>query len=190
MKINLSSRRLIAFAICSSALWAAGCAALDYATGDRSRTPFVVEYSLAPGASNKDGVQALTNTGARIFASAELNPVNSGLSSFGGTVSFPRWVRMTWREGVTTGKYWTTGTVVADHTIDVQSRIPSSFFEAAKEIPRSAIKLQFRIKDDKVLFAWCVQKELSNSFVDVLNDGDFKPAKRYNGVVIDPGWEK
>lgn len=157
---------------------------------DRSKTPFVVEYSLALGAANKSGVLALTNTEARIFAKSTLDPYDGGLNSFGGTVSFPQWVRVTWREGVAPSKYWTTGTIVGDYMIDVQSRIPASFFEAAEAIPRSAVKLQFRIKDDKVLFAWCVQKELSHSFVDLLNDGDFKPAKRFNGVVIDPGWEK
>lgn len=179
-------------ALASPLVCSSGCANLLNTSGmpDRSKTPFVVEYSLAPGAVNKSGVQALTNTGARIFAKSTLDPHNDGWSSFGGTVSFPKWVRVTWREGVTPGQYWTTGTIVGDYTIDVQSRIPSSFFDAAKEIPRSAIKLQFRIKDDKVLFAWCVQKRQGGGSIDVLNDGDFKPATRDNGVVIDPGWEK
>ncbi len=69
MKFTLG--RLTTLAICFPWLCASGCvnALDDTAMIDRSKTPFVVEYSLAPGAKNKSGVQALTNTGARTFAS-------------------------------------------------------------------------------------------------------------------------
>ena len=181
-----NNRRRFAIALCATVMSATGCASPD----KLDRTPFVVEYSLGPGAAKKTGLQALTNTGAQIFASATLSERNSGWSGFGGTVSFPRWVRVTWREGVTPGEYWTTGTVVADHTIDVRSRIPPAFYETAKNRPGRVIKLQFRIKDDAVLFAWCVQEDSGGGHVDILNDGDFKKPTIFNGVVTDPGWER
>ena len=155
---------------------------------DRSGTPFVIEHSLSPDASTKTGVQGITNTGAQIFANAILDHRTSGHSGFGGTVPFPTSVRITWRERVTPGLYWTTGTVVGDHTVDVRTRVPAKFFEMAKAAPRRVIKLQFRIKDDDVLFAWCVQEDSGGGYVDILHDGDFKKPTIFNGVVTDPGW--
>jgi hypothetical protein len=188
------TRRILCLSLCPLLLCPAGCAHSLADTGlpDRSRTPFLVEYSLAPNANSKIGVVALTNTGARIFGSSTLNHLNSGLSGFGGTVSFPATVRVTWREGVTPGLEWTTGTVVGDYTVDVRARIPAKFFEMAKAAPNRVIKLQFRIKDEAVLFAWCVQEKskLGGGYSDILNDGDFKNPTVFNGVVVEPRWEK
>jgi hypothetical protein len=99
-------------------------------------------------------------------------------------------VRVTWREDVTPGLKWTTGTVVGDYTVDVRARIPAKFFEMAKAAPNRVIKLQFRIKDEAVLFAWCVQEDSGGGHIDILHDGDFKKPKIFNGVVVEPGWEK
>lgn len=186
------TRYILSFSLWSWLLFFSGCARVlaDPAGLDRSRTPFVVAHSLAPDASPKTGVQAITNTGAQIFANAILDHQTSGHSGFGGTVSFPTSVRVTWREGVTSGLYWTTGTVVGDYTVDVRNRIPAKFFEMAKAAPKRVVKLQFRIKDDKVLFAWCVQETRGTYYVDILHDGDFKKPTIVDGVVTDPGWER
>ena len=92
---------------------------------------FILEYDLAPGASQKEGVDARTDRGIEIFGPSILNKKNGGESSFGGTVSFPRWVRVTWRKDTTPGERWTTGTVVGDYTVEVLSRIPQAAFELA-----------------------------------------------------------
>ena len=157
---------------------------------DRSRTPFVVEYELAPEAKEKWGVRGLTDSGAEIFGSALLNHRNSGRNAFGGSVPFPRSVRVTWREGVTEGEYWTTGTVVGDHAIDVAARIPDAVFAMASSRPHRFVKLQFRIKDSTVLFAWSVDESVGGGYVELMHDGDFRDATMKDGVMTDPGWER
>lgn len=96
---------------------------------------------------------------------------------------------VTRREGVSPGLYWTTGTVVAEHKIDVHARIPSKFFEMARAAAHRIVYLQFRIKDEKVLFAWCALEDRGTMHVDILNDGDFQNATSYNGAITDPGRE-
>ena len=149
-----------------------------------------MQYDLAPGAATKSGVQAVTDTGSQIFASSTMDERTGGLSAFGGTVRFPRWVRVTWRDGVTPGHYWTTGTVVGDYQVEVLDRIPAEVFALARAAPRRAIKLQFRVKDDGVLLAWSVEEHVKGGYVDLLHGGDFKRATLFNGKVIDPGWQK
>jgi hypothetical protein len=182
-----NTRRRIVITLGAAMATLAGCA---NAGSDRLRTPFVVDYHLAPGAAEKPGLLAVTDTGARIFASAVMSERNPGLSSFGGTVRFPQWVQVTWREGVTPGEYWTTGTVVGSYRVDVLNRIPAEVFALAKAEPNRAIKLQFRVKDNGVLLAWTVEEHRKGGYVDILHGGDFKRATLYNGKVIEPGWEK
>lgn len=97
--------------------------------------------------------------------------------STGTRMSFPRWVDVTWREGMTanlpdrkTGRY-TTGREVGNYRIDVLSRIPREVFDYAKI--RGAVRLQFRIKDDGVLFAWDVQISGGGRFYYAMHGGDF-----------------
>lgn len=139
----------------------------------------VIEYMLAPGASDKQGVQALTDAGNQMFSPSKLNPENGGISSFGGgtKMSFPRWVRVTWRIGVDekSGLYWTTGTVAGDYKIDILNRIPPEVFDYASASSGRAIVLKFRIKDDGVQFAWAVQESSikGNAWVYKMEGGDF-----------------
>lgn len=120
----------------------------------------VVEYELAPGASNKEGVQALSDAGNRTFAAAVLTPDGKGTSAIGGgsNMSFPRWVQVTWRTQTIPGEYWTTGKVIGDYRVAVLERIPAAIFEYVASHPRTAVVLRFRIKDDGVLFGWAVQQ--------------------------------
>ncbi|GEM_PF-6014483 len=187
-----STRRQMLITLGTSLASLTGCANARDAESmlDRSKTPFVVQYDLAPGAAEKSGLQAVTDTGARIFASSTLDERNGGLSSFGGTVRFPRWVQVTWREGVTPGLYWTTGTVVGSYRVEVLSRIPAELFSQAQAAPNRAIKLHFRVKDDGVLLAWSIEEHVKNGFVEFLHDGDFKKPKFDNGKLVDPGWQK
>ncbi len=72
------SRRQFAVALCAAVaavVCGTGCASPD---------------GLGPGATSKAGLQALKNEGPRLFASSTLGERNSGVSSFGGTVSVLR----------------------------------------------------------------------------------------------------
>lgn len=122
----------------------------------------IVQYKLDKNASEKLGVMAVTDKGNQIFKTAGLSSRGGGTGSFGGgtKMSFPRWVRITWREGVDEkmGLYWTTGRIAGDYKIDVLDRIPEEVFKYVAEKKGRSIFLKFRIKDDGVLFAWAVQE--------------------------------
>jgi hypothetical protein len=159
MKTAPNKRTLPTLALACFALSA--CAQTGRPQTDRELKgmEMIIDYRLAPGAADKEGVQALTDAGNQMFSSAELNPKNGGVSSFGGGtgMSFPRWVRVTWREDMTTTfSPYTTGKIVGDYTVEVLSRIPPEIFRYVAAAPRRTIVLKFRLKDDGVLFAWGV----------------------------------
>jgi hypothetical protein len=157
-------------------------------TDERSRTPFVVEYLLYGGASPKDGLSATTDSGIEIFGLAQLNNKGGGLSSFGGSIPFPKWVQVTWRKDVTPGKYWTTGTVIGDHRVEVRSRIPEELFTQASAAPGRTIKLHFLMKDDGVLLAWSIQQmKPGYAIQELFYGGDFRRPNG-NGRVLSVGW--
>lgn len=155
----------------------------------------VVVHNLAADASEKIGVKALTDAGNELFGPGILNHRNGGESSSGGgNMSFPRWVRVTWRDGVDDAKglYWTTGKVVGDYKVEVLNRIPEEIFNYAAAARGRAIVLRFRLKDNGVLLAWDVRESSLNGqgWVYKMHGGDFLDAKMYNGKLVDPGWEK
>lgn len=202
MKQRIKRKILIVLAMLP---WLAACAQTDKPQTDRELKGMgmVVVYGLAPDASKKVGVDALTDAGNNLFGSAVLSHRNGGESSSGGgNMSFPRWVRVSWREGVEPGKYWTTGKVVGDYTVEVLSRIPVEIFTYVAAARGRAIVLRFRLKDNGVLLAWDVQEtlpipgcrpsygETCTALHYKMHGGDFLDAEMYNGKVIDPGWEK
>ena len=138
----------------------------------------VVEHKLAKGAGTKEGVRAVSDAGNEVFATAMLTTRGGETSSIGGgsNMSFPRWVRVTWREGpgvdmdFKNGRFFG-GTLVGDYKVDVLSRIPDEVFTYATAARGRAIVLKFRIKDDGVLFAWGV-REVRN-WTDQMQGGDF-----------------
>lgn len=137
----------------------------------------VVEDKLAPGSSEKRGVQGVSDTGRQLFAHARLTVTGGGTSSYGGT-AIPRWVRVTWREGPgieMDWKHggWKGGTVVGDYTVPVLERIPTEAFELVRTTPDSALKLRFRIKDDGVLFGWAVEQHVRGGYNNIKKGGDF-----------------
>ncbi|NMG03988.1 hypothetical protein [Azoarcus taiwanensis] len=153
----------------------AACAGTSKPDTDREMRGmgFVVVYELAGTATPKEGVAAISDTGYRLFGPSILNHQNGGVNTIGGgsKISFPRWVDVTWREGTTPGSRWETGTVVGNYRIDVLSRIPREVFDYAKK--HGALRLQFRIKDDGVLFAWDVQISGGGRFYYAMHGGDF-----------------
>ncbi|MBJ7312023.1 hypothetical protein ACFOLJ_27930 [Rugamonas sp. CCM 8940] len=145
----------------------------------------VLESQLAPGARPKDAVLARTDAGNRVFAHGRLLASSgNSISSIGGgtNMSFPRWVRVTWREGSNIqyedGRF-VGGTVVGDYKVEVLSRIPDEVFRYANSAPGRGIRLSFRIKDDGVLLAWDVQETVvhhptgARGFVYSMHGGDF-----------------
>lgn len=138
---------------------------------------YVVTFDLAPGASEKKALKGITDAGNQIISDGGLI-ARGWTNSYGGgsNMSFPRWVRVTWRENMEPGNdYWTTGTVVGDYTVEILNRIPEEVFEYAFAQRGRAIRLKFRIKDDGVLFAWDVQESSENNqgWVYKLVGGDF-----------------
>ncbi|MFC3379650.1 hypothetical protein ACFOLJ_27920 [Rugamonas sp. CCM 8940] len=141
----------------------------------------VVESRLAPGAQPKNAVLALTDAGNGLFTEGcLLTSSGKSVSSIGGgtNMSFPRWVRVTWREGSNI-RYehgvFSGGTIVGDYKVEVLSRIPDEVFRYANSAPGRGIRLSFRIKDDGVLLAWDVQENLpgASGFLYAMHGGDF-----------------
>jgi hypothetical protein len=118
----------------------------------------VITPETAKGAQKKVGVLAITDTGQRLFASA-----NGGALSFAGA-EIPSWVRVTWKEGAVvydpgTGT-WTGGKTIADHRVEVANRIPEHVLAYAKASRGRALRLTFRIADNGVSLAWDVQEQV------------------------------
>ena len=155
----------------------------------------VVAYDLGPNASPKEGVEAISDAGNRLFGPSKLNQNNGGVSSSGGgsKMSFPRWVRVTWREGMTAylpdkNGLYTTGKVVGDYKVEVLSRIPEEVFAYVAAARGRAIVLRFWLQDEGVLFAWDVQETQVDHYIYTMHGGDFQAAQRVNGKIVRKGW--
>ena len=147
----------------------------------------VVVDELEKGAAPKEGINAITDAGNGLFSHMELTQAGGTTASFGGgsKMSFPRWVRVTWRQGEGVDMDWKRGvfvggTIIGDYKIEVLSRIPEEIFKYVDARRGRAIVLRFRIKDDGVLLAWDVQETVVHpkgsplgSFVYSMHGGDF-----------------
>jgi hypothetical protein len=185
MKATFCNATLLAAAFILGSPLLVGCAHMEKRSGtdrDLRGIGTVVVFDLAEGAHRKVGVNATSDAGNIMFSPATLTQTGSGNFSFGASsnMSFPRRVRITWREGVNekAGLYWTTGEVVGDYTVEVLSRIPEGVFKYVAAGHGRAIVLRFRVKDDGVLFAWDVQEIVvhpsgGRGFVFSMHGGDF-----------------
>jgi hypothetical protein len=166
-------------------------------TDERSRTPFVVESLLYGPASPKSGLKAITDSGIEIFGKAELNNRGVSLSSFGGSIPFPKWVQVTWRKPIinkrisSTGATYETldfGDIVGNYRVEVLSRIPEELFTQASAAPGRTIKLHFLMKDDGVLLAWSIQEmKPGYAIQELFYGGDFRRPNG-DGKVLSVGW--
>ena len=149
----------------------------------------VVVYQAVPGSTTKEGIDAWSDTGRRLFGPAELKAPSrlgdgGGTSSYGG-MGVPKWVEVSWRTGEFVQRYdrsthsaWTGGNIIARHRVDVASRLPPEVLKYVSEKPGRAIRLIFRIKDDGVLLGWDVQEMVyfpkgGSAWVWSLHGGDF-----------------
>lgn len=155
----------------------------------------VVEFDLAKGAQQKEAVEAFSNAGNWVFSTYTLTATGGGNLSFGGSpkVAFPRWVRVTWRQGPGIDKDYKNGvfiggTIIGDYKVEVLSRIPKEVFQYIAAARGRVIVLRFRIKDDGVLFAWDVQERVvhpngGRGLVFSMHGGEFSCE---NNPKIDP----
>jgi hypothetical protein len=173
-----------------------GC---SHALGLRPTYGIIVDYAILPGASTKEGVAAVSETGRYLFSPALLRKrlateldAGGGRSYYsGGTL--PQWVRVTWREGDWVMNHgqrgWTGGTIVGDYRVEVASRIPHSVLEYAAALRGRAVRLVFWLKDDGVLLAWDVKEWPDGTpHLYSMHGGDFVQPTLYNGKIVEPGW--
>jgi hypothetical protein len=186
MKATIRNAIFLAPALIVSSVHLVGCADTEKKPGTNRELRgmgMVVVFDLAKGAHRKVGVNATTDAGNTMFSPATLTQTGGGDFSFGGgsNMSFPRWVRITWREGANekAGLYWTTGNIVGDYKVEVLNRIPEEVFKYVAAARGRVIVLRFRIKDDGVLLAWDVQESVLypgnalGSYVYTMHGGEF-----------------
>lgn len=155
----------------------------------------VVNSRLMQGFSIKNGVEGKSDAGRRLFGFAELNERGGQTSGYGG-IGLPKWVDVSWRTGEFIQRYdpvnksiWTGGAVTGRYRVEVASRIPQEPLQYASAKKGRAIKLMFRILDDDVVLGWCVEEiGVSNDWFEPNYQGDFMPAKWFNGKLITIGW--
>lgn len=153
--------------------------------GPRPSYGVVVVYGVTANAAEKFGINAVSESGARLFGPARLAALDKttdiGTSSYGGA-GVPQWVQVSWRKPIRGQKTATTGKVIdtldfgetlGDYKVDVASRIPPEVLKYASEGSGRAIRLTFRIKDDGVSLAWGVQESYGGGWVESLRGGDF-----------------
>jgi hypothetical protein len=173
-------KAFLALMVCA-AVSMGGCVS---ALGMRPSYGVVVVYQAVPGSTIKNGIDAVSDEGKRLFGPAELSapkiPSHGGGTSGYGGMGVPKWVEVSWRTGDFIQRYdpvtksgWTGGTVVARHRIEVASRIPPEVLKYASEGKGRAVYLTFRIKDDGVLLGWSVQESYGGLWAYSLHGGDF-----------------
>lgn len=187
MNTKLKNAMLLATVLVTALLNLVGCAQTEKKNqSDRELrgVGMVIDSRLAKGAAQKEGVEAISDAGNEIFAFPLLTPTGGDTSSFGGgtQMSFPRWVRITWRKGPVKMNYrnsgFVGGTVIGDYTVGVLNRIPKEVFRYVAEAHGRVIVLRFRIRDDGVSLAWDVQETVvhpsgGRGFVFSMHGGDF-----------------
>lgn len=170
-------KRRTFFATATLFPWLGACAGGGLRSIEARGIGMVVEDTLAPSASEKTGVQGVSDTGHELFGHARLTARGGGTSTLGGA-SIPRWVRVTWREGPGIEMDWTNGgwkggTVIGDYTVPVLERIPREAFALARAGKKRALVLKFRLRDDGVDFGWMVRLQDGVPFETLMQGGDF-----------------
>ena len=205
MKTTVRTTVLLAAALAMAMPILTACAQTGKPQTDRELRGMgmVVDSRLAKGATQKEGLNAISDAGNEIFSHSLLTPTGGDNSSFGGgsNMSFPRWVHVTWRKNTVPGDRWATGATIGDYKVEVLSRIPEEIFNYVGARRSRAIVLRFRIKEDGVLFAWDVQETVvhpsgGRGLVFSMHGGDFpcenSPNRRYpnctEGRLEDASW--
>ena len=152
---------------------------------------------------------ALHSEKGYLIEARTFSPKNRGRSSYGGDdFVMPKTVRMMWysddslptRNGFAPPAF-EGGTLLADVTVPVASRIPLEVLDEARK-KGAGLRLKIRVHPEGVLIGWDIERrpgfnpkkldsygearyvEAVHSFVG----GDFREAKIYNGQVVRKGW--
>lgn len=176
----MKRRTILVLALSALALFACASPSKPQTDRERRNWGFVVHYKLTFGAETKRGVEGRTDSELYIFGKGTLNARNGGTNAYGGSryQSFPKWVRVTWRQGdfVLGNNGWKGGTIVGDYTVPVLERIPEEVFAYVRAQRGRVIRLKFSIHDEGVLFGWDVQdrgKDRKGPIRHVMAGGDW-----------------
>lgn len=144
-----------------------------------------------------NGLNIFDERGWLFFTAARMSPPRGrATASYGAEFGVPKFLRVEWRDPVSSfraeGRHGAMlgGTIIADHTIPVASRIPDSLLEERRR-NGGGFRLKLRIHPDGPLIGWDLSGPLASGpdgsrFRHA--GGDFQEAYIYNGKVLRKGW--
>lgn len=143
------------------------------------------------------GLNIFDEHGRVFFLAARMTPPRGrATASYGAEFGVPKFLQVEWRDpkspfrasgpnGAMQG-----GTIVADHTVPVASRIPDALLEERRS-NGGGFRLKIRIHPDGPLIGWDLERG-PGSAPDGSKfhhaGGDFQEAYIYNGKVLRKGW--
>jgi hypothetical protein len=147
----------------------------------------------------KHGVNIFGDDGKLFFSQATLSIRNNTRLSYSANFGVPKTLRAEWRDPATefrphtlTGAY-DGGTVIANYTVPVASRIPDEVLDAVRS-KKGGFRLKLRLHDDGLLIGWDIESRLGASAgvyspaVRSFVGGDFQEADIVDGKPVRKGW--
>ncbi len=159
----------------------------------------------------KLGVNIFDESGQIFFKRASLSPKNNSKHSYGADFGVPVSLRAEWRDRYATDPVndppppadWVTdsyygGTILGNYTVQVAERVSEALLNELRT-NGGGFRLKIRLHDEGLLVGWDIARRLGydqrqsergvhfpEEYFNV--EGDFHPAKIYNGKVVIPGW--
>jgi hypothetical protein len=142
------------------------------------------------------GLNIFDEHGRLFFTAAGMQPTHDAIASYGADLGVPKILRVEWRDPETRfradGPYGAMlgGTIIANHTVPVATRIPDALLEE-KRRNGGGFRLKIRIHPDGPLIGWDLERAPGSApdgskFQHA--GGDFQEAYIYNGKVLRKGW--
>ncbi|THF64560.1 hypothetical protein E6C76_10875 [Pseudothauera nasutitermitis] len=143
------------------------------------------------------GLNIFDEHGWLFFTAASMTPPRGrATASYGAEFGVPKFLRVEWRDPASSfraeGPHGAMlgGTIIADHTVSVASRIPDAPLEDRRR-NGGGFRLKIRIHPDGPLIGWDLERA-PGSAPDGSKfhhaGGDFQEAYIYNGKVLRKGW--
>jgi hypothetical protein len=141
------------------------------------------------------GLNIFNEHGRGFFSSATVRPPYNAILSYGADFGVPKLLRFEWRAPESPFRMgfnsrFEGGTIIADHTVPVASRIPESLLEDRRK-NGGGFRLKIRIHPDGPLIGWDLERR-PGSAPDGSKfhhaGGDFQEAYIYQGKVLRKGW--